>query len=282
MSTTLVTGGGGQLAAEFSRVLPGPVHLLGRAELDVTDEGSVRAAFAHIGPRLVVHCAAWTDVDGAEADPEAARRVNELGSRLVARAAREAGAGLLAFSTDYVFCGDDPHGYDESAAPDPQSAYGATKLAGEEAVRDEHPGAHLVRTAWVFSPRGQNFVRTMLRLGGERDELQVVDDQRGCPTYSLHLARASALLVERFAPGTYHLAGGGECTWYDFSLAVMEGAGLRARIEPISSARLARAARRPACSILRTLHPDAPRLPHWREGLAECLAELHRDRDGGG
>jgi dTDP-4-dehydrorhamnose reductase len=282
VSTTLVTGGGGQLAPDFTRALAGPVYLLGRDELDVTDEASVQAAVARVQPGLVVHCAAWTDVDGAEADPEGARRINEDGSRLVARAAHAAGAGLLAFSTDYVFAGDDARGYDESAAPVPQSVYGATKLAGEHAVREEHPGAHVVRTAWVFGPRGRNFVRTMLRLGAERDELQVVDDQRGCPTYTLHLARAAAELVERCPPGTYHLAGAGDCTWRELAQAVMDGAGLRARVEPISSDRLARAARRPACSILRTLHPHAPRLPHWREGLDECLAELRGDRDEGG
>ena len=282
MSGALVTGGGGQLAAEFARVLAGPVHVLPRDELDVTDEASVQAAVERIRPRLVVHCAAWTDVDGAEADPDGAARVNEHGSRVVARAARASDADLLAFSTDYVFAGDDARGYDESATPDPQSVYGRTKLAGERAMHDEHHEMYLVRTAWVFGARGRNFVRTMLRLGAERDELKVVDDQRGCPTYTLHLARAAVELVERFPPGTYHLAGGGDCTWRELAQAVMDGAGLPARVEPISSEQLSRPAPRPACSILRTLHRDAPRLPHWREGLDECLAELRDDHDAGG
>jgi dTDP-4-dehydrorhamnose reductase len=274
MTRVLVTGGGGQLGREFALLLGDEAVALGRDELDVADERSVARAFAEHEPELVLHCAAWTDVDGAEADAEGARRVNEEGSRLVGRAARASGAALVGFSTDYVFAGDDPAGYDEDSPVAPRSVYGATKLAGERALRSEHPEAHVVRTAWVFSPRGHNFLRTMLRLGAERDVLRVVDDQVGCPTATPHLAQATLALVERCPPGTYHLAGGGSTSWHGFASAIMEDAGLAARVEAMSSSELQRAAPRPACSILRTVHADAPRLPHWREGLRDCLAAL--------
>jgi dTDP-4-dehydrorhamnose reductase len=274
MTRVLVTGGGGQLGREFALLLGGDAVALGRGELDVADEESVAQAFALHRPELVLHCAAWTDVDGAESDPDGAWRANEHGSRHVARAARACGAALVGFSTDYVFAGDDPAGYDERSPVAPRSVYGASKLAGERALLAEHPEAYLVRTAWLFSPRGHNFLLTMLRLGAERDELRVVDDQIGCPTATAHLARATMELLGRCAPGTYHLAGGGSTSWHGFAAAIMQEAGLDARVEPIASSELQRPAPRPACSILRTVHTDAPRLPHWRDGLRDCLAAL--------
>jgi len=274
MTRVLVTGGGGQLGRELALLLGDDAAAPARAELDVADAQSVARAFDLHRPELVLHTAAWTDVDGAEADPEGARRANEEGSRLVARAARARGAALVGFSTDYVFAGDDPAGYDELSPVAPRSVYGATKLAGERALREEHPEAYVVRTSWVFSPRGHNFLLTMLRLGAEREELRVVDDQVGCPTATMHLARATLELVATCAPGIYHLAGTGSTSWHGFASAIMEDAGLGARVVPIPSSELQRPAPRPACSILRTVHADAPRLPHWREGLRECLAAL--------
>jgi dTDP-4-dehydrorhamnose reductase len=272
----LVTGGGGQLAAEFpALVRDGTCSAPGRAELDVADADAVSRAIEAFRPTLVVHAAAWTNVDGAESDPEGAYLANETGSRNVARAAHAAGAGLVAYSTDYVFSGDAPDGYEESAATGPRSVYGASKLAGEIAVRHEHPQAHVVRTAWVFGARGHNFVRTMLRLGAEQEELRVVDDQRGCPTYTRHLAAATLELVDVCPPGTYHLAGGGSCSWYELAASIMRHAGLPARVVPIPSSELAnRPAPRPACSILRTEHECTPTLPPWRAGLDACLHEL--------
>jgi dTDP-4-dehydrorhamnose reductase len=243
-----------------------------RAELDVADADAVDACLGAFAPTLVLHAAAWTDVDGAEADPAGAERANGDGTRNVARAACRAGARLVAYSTDYVFDGSNAAGYVESDPVAPRSAYGRSKLAGERAVREEHPQAYVVRTAWVFSPRGRNFVRTMLRLGAEREELRVVDDQRGCPTYTGHLAAATRTLLERCPPGTYHLAGGGACSWCELAAATVAAAGLPARVVPISSAELDRPAPRPACSILRSEHECTPRLPNWREGLAACLA----------
>ena len=275
MSRVLVTGGGGQLAADLVAAWPDAEVLApGRRELDVTDRPAVERLLQDAAPDLVLHAAAWTDVDGAEADPEGALAVNRDGTAHVAAAARAVGARLVAFSTDYVFDGEDPAGYVESSRTGPRSSYGRSKLAGEEAARRAHPEAYVVRTAWVFAPRGKNFVRTMLRLGGEREVVTVVDDQRGCPTYTAHLAAATRTLLDACPPGTYHLAGGGSCSWYELASATMTAAGLRARVEPMSSADLDRPAPRPACSVLRTEHACTPRLPDWRQGLADCLKEI--------
>jgi dTDP-4-dehydrorhamnose reductase len=270
-----VTGGRGQLAAEFAPLVS-PAETLAptREELDVRNADAVRNAISQFRPTLVVHAAAFTDVDGAESDRAGAFAVNETGSRNVARAARACGAALVAYSTDYVFTGDAADGYVESDPTGPRSVYGASKLAGELAVREEHPDAHVVRTAWVFGPRGKNFVRTMLRLAGELEELRVVDDQRGSPTYTRHLAEATLALVDRCPPGTYHLAGSGSCSWYELASAIMAKAGLPARVVPIGSGELDRPAPRPACSILRSEHACTPTLPSWQEGLEACLREL--------
>jgi dTDP-4-dehydrorhamnose reductase len=270
-----VTGGRGQLAAEFAPLCsPADTWAPTRAELDVRDTDAVFHAVREFRPDLVVHAAAWTDVDGAESDPEGAFAANEAGSRNVARAARAAGAALVAYSTDYVFAGDAPDGYVESDPTGPRSVYGASKLAAEIAVREAHPQAHVVRTAWVFAPRGKNFVRTMLRLGSELDEIRVVDDQRGSPTYTRHLAEATIELVKNCPPGTYHLAGAGSCSWYELASAIMQRAGLPARVVPITSDELQRPAPRPACSILRSEHACTPTLPAWQTGLDDCLREL--------
>jgi dTDP-4-dehydrorhamnose reductase len=270
-----VTGGRGQLAAEFaSLVAPAEILAPGRDALDIRDADAVSRAVEAFRPTLVLHTAAFTDVDGAESDPDGAFAVNETGSRNVARAAHAVGAGLVAYSTDYVFAGDAEDGYAESDPTGPRSVYGASKLAGEIAVREEHPLAHVVRTAWVFAPRGKNFVRTMLRLGAELPELRVVDDQRGSPTYTRHLAEATIALVDRCPPGTYHLAGAGSCSWYELASAIMQHAGLPARVVPIGSGELDRPAPRPACSILRSEHACTPTLPPWQTGLEACLYEL--------
>ncbi len=192
--------------------------------------------------------------------------MNVEGTRNVA----SLGAPLVCFSTDYVFDGRKRQPYVESDAPAPLSVYGRTKLEGERAAGE---GAWIVRSSWLFGPTGHNFVRTMLRLGAERDEVAVVEDQRGCPTYVGHLATAVWELVE-LEPGLWHLAAGGDCTWADFAEAIFEEAGLRCRVRRITSAELARPAARPACSVLRSERPAAPRLPHWREGLRACLARL--------
>jgi dTDP-4-dehydrorhamnose reductase len=215
---------------------------------------------------LVLHAAAWTNVDGAEDDPQGAAAVNVGGTRNVARL----GAPLVYFSTDYVFDGTKRTPYVESDPPNPRSAYGRTKLHGEAAAGEN---AWIVRASWLFGWTGTNFVRTMLRLAQERDEVSVVDDQRGCPTFVGHLAAAVRELVE-LPTGIWHLAADGDCTWAEFAEAIFEHAGVDCRVRRISSEELGRRAPRPAYSVLRSERPGAPRLPHWREGLRACLARL--------
>jgi dTDP-4-dehydrorhamnose reductase len=221
-------------------------------------------------PDLVLHAAAWTDVDGAEDDPQGAAAVNVGGTANAAAL----GAPLVVFSTDYVFDGRKREPYVESDAPSPLSAYGRTKLHGEAAAGDE---AWIVRSSWLFGPTGHNFVRTMLRLGAERDEVAVVDDQRGSPTYVGHLAEATRAVVER-PYGIWHVAAGCDCTWAEFAEAIFEEAGLSCRVRRITSAEYGAKAARPAYSVLRSERPDAPRIPHWREGLRACLERLAASR----
>lgn len=215
---------------------------------------------------LVLHAAAWTDVDGAESDPQTAAAVNVGGTQHAA----ELGAPLVFFSTDYVFDGRKREPYVESDAPNPQSVYGRTKLHGEAAAGE---GAWIVRSSWLFGWTSRNFVRTMLQLGAERDEVAVVADQRGCPTFVGHLAAAARELLER-PRGIWHLAADGECTWAEFAEAIFEEAGLDCRVRRITTEELGRPAPRPAYSVLRSERADAPALPHWREGLRACLERL--------
>jgi dTDP-4-dehydrorhamnose reductase len=219
---------------------------------------------------LVLHAAAWTDVDGAESDPQGAAAVNVVGTAHAAALH----APLVVFSTDYVFDGRKRSPYVESDGPNPQSGYGRTKLHGEAVAG---PTAWVVRSAWLFGSTGHNFVRTMLRLGEDRDEVSVVDDQRGCPTYVGHLAAAVRRLVDEELPfGLWHLAADGDCTWADFAEAVFDEAGLDCRVRRISTAELERPAPRPAYSVLRSRRAGVPQLPHWRDGLRACLDELGR------
>jgi dTDP-4-dehydrorhamnose reductase len=203
-------------------------------------------------------------VDGAETEPAGAENVNVAGTRNVVAG----GAPILYFSTDYVFDGEKREPYLESDATEPLSVYGRTKLAGEREVQT----GWIVRTSWLFGWTGHNFVRTMLRLGGERDEVSVVGDQRGCPTYVGHLAAATRELLE-LPDGLYHVAADGDCTWADFAEAIFEEAGLDCRVHRITTAEFGAPAPRPAYSVLRS-ERGAPTLPHWRDGLRDCLRRM--------
>ncbi len=260
----LITGAGGQLAAALAASFAkDDVRALTRDEWDVR----FPAPALLVAPELVLHTAAWTNVDGAEDDPQGAAEVNVGGTAHAA----ELGAPLVAYSTDYVFDGHKGSPYVESDSPNPLSAYGRTKLHGEAAAGDR---AWVVRSSWLFGAEGHNFVRTMLRLGAERDEVAVVDDQRGCPTYVGHLAAATGELVDATPPfGIWHLAAAGDCTWADFAEAIFEQSGLDCRVKRITTAEFGARAPRPAVSVLRS-EKGAPELPHWRDGLAACLSEL--------
>ena len=214
---------------------------------------------------LVLHAAAWTDVDGAEKDPAAAELVNVNGTRNVVAQ----NVPVVYYSTDYVFDGAKRQPYVESDEPRPLSAYGRTKLDGEREVRE----GWIVRSSWLFGWTGTNFVQTMLRLGAERDEVSVVADQRGSPTFVGHLAEATRELLD-LPGGVWHVAAEGECTWAEFARAIFEEAGLSTRVREITTEELGRPAQRPAYSVLRSEREGAPPLPHWREGLRACLERL--------
>jgi dTDP-4-dehydrorhamnose reductase len=258
----LISGAGGQLGRALEGAFAGEdVMALDRSGWDVTLPAPMMEA-----PDLVLHAAAWTDVDGAEDDPQQAASVNVGG---VAHAAA-IGAPLVVYSTDYVFDGTKGAPYVESDPPRPLSAYGRTKLHGEAAAGDS---AWIVRSSWLFGPTGKNFVRTMLRLGATQDEVAVVADQRGCPTYVGHLAEATHAILE-LPYGIWHVAASGDCTWADFAEAIFAEAGLDCRVRRITTAEFGARAPRPAASVLRSEKEGAPTLPHWREGLRACLAEL--------
>lgn len=249
----VVLGAAGMLGTDLVAALAAagePVRPLGRSDADVTDERAVRAAVA--GARVVVNCAAWTAVDAAESDEPAAFRVNAVGAATVARAAREAGARLVHVSTDYVFDGRADAPYAEDAPAAPRSAYGRTKLAGEWAVRAEHPDHLVVRTAWLYGAGGACFPRTIARAAAERGALQVVDDQVGQPTWTADLADLVLRLVAAGVPaGTYHGTASGAVSWHGFARQVVASAGLDpAIVAPTTSDAYVRPAPRPAWSVL--------------------------------
>jgi dTDP-4-dehydrorhamnose reductase len=256
----LITGAGGQLGRALAAEFPDALAL-SHADWDVTFPPPALLDLTG----TVLHAAAWTDVDGAEDDPQGAAAVNVGGTRHVA----ELGAPVVYYSTDYVFDGRKSAPYVESDPPNPLSAYGRTKLYGEAAAGEQ---AWIVRSSGLFGPTGTNFVRTMLDLACTRDEIAVVGDQCTAPTYVGHLAAATGELLER-PFGVWHLAAQGEATWAEFAEAIFEDAGLDTRVRRILSAELGRPAERPAYSVLRS-EKDVPTLPHWREGLRECLELL--------
>ena len=272
-----VTGAGGQLATALARLLEGEVFLSREAALDIRDAAAVRAAVRAYRPDAVLHTAAYTDVDGAEADAELAEAVNVQGTRNLVNAVRGTHTAIVYFSTDYVFDGLKGAPYVESDSPRPLSVYGRTKLQGEEAVL-KWPHGLVIRTAWLFSETGHNFVKTILAAAqarsGSGEPLRVVDDQVGSPTYAGHLAAAvDEALRLGLGPGIYHMAGGGYCSWCELAREVVQVAGLDVEVAPITSAELGRPAPRPAFSALATERP-IPQLPVWPDGVAEVVDAL--------
>ncbi len=246
-------------------------------ELDVCDEDAVAAALGRPGIKSVINCAAFTDVEGAERRCAEAWKLNAEAPASLARMCAERNIGLIHISTDYVFDGLGGTPYSESAVPAPKSAYGRTKLAGEKAVEASGADYVIVRTSWLYSEYGRNFVRTMLRLGDKGETVRVVDDQTGSPTYAADLARFIVRLLNE-APdfrGTVHYSGGGACTWYEFARALL--AGKRVSVEPCTTVQYGAVAPRPAYSVLDTalaesLCPGSVR--PWREALKRCLTRI--------
>ncbi len=279
----LVTGANGQLGNEM-RVLAAahPQHVYfftDVQELDICDAQAVRAFVGDNAIGLIVNCAAYTAVDKAEDNAELCDRLNHLAPGYLAEAAEAVGAALIQVSTDYVFDGTGHVPYTEDMTPCPNSVYGRTKLAGEEEVMRKCSRALVIRTAWLYSIYGNNFVKTMLRLGRERETLGVVFDQIGTPTYAADLARAIfAAIGQGVVPGIYHFSNEGVCSWYDFTVAIHRLAGITTcKVSPLHTDEYPAKAPRPAYSVLdktkikKTFGID---IPHWEESLAECVEKL--------
>jgi len=238
---------------------------------DLTAEAVADALLERVRPDAVVHCAAWTDVDGAEAREDVARRVNEDASRNIARAAAAVGARVVAVSTDYVFDGTKTTPYVESDPVAPLGAYGRTKLAGERAVTEHCPDHAIARTAWLYGAGGKNFCDTMLGLAAGRDEVAVVTDQTGSPTWTGHLSPALLDLAASNARGVFHTAGAGQVSWHGLTVELFRRAGVACRVAETTSAQFQRPAPRPAWSVLTTERPETPRLPAWEDGVQAFL-----------
>lgn len=269
----LVIGAKGMLGQDLMRVLPGDVRGVDIEEVDITSPESVRRLLLTLKPRVVVNCAAYTDVDGCESNPELAMRVNGEAVGHLAAATREIGALLVQVSTDYVFDGTKGIPYLEDDEVNPLSVYGKSKLLGEEMAR-KNPEHLIVRTQWLYGHGGKNFVETMLRLAGERNEIAVVDDQIGSPTWTVDLSLAISELIDHDCRGTYHAANRGTCSWFEFARAIFDEAGVEMTVRPQTTAELNRPARRPLFSVLDCgqLTQDAGlELEEWREALKSYM-----------
>lgn len=279
----LVTGANGMLGRDLLTRFGDSARGVGRDELDVANRTAVGDLLAALRPRVVVNTAAYTDVDGCESDRQRAFAVNGDGVRHLADACAGLGALLVQVSTDYVFDGRKGQPWQEEDPVNPLSVYGRSKLAGEEHARS-HADHLIVRTQWLYGRHGRNFVDTMLRLATERQELAVVDDQIGSPTWTTDLARAIAALLERDCRGTYHVANAGSCSWCDFARAIFQEMGLATTVRAISSAELQRPAPRPGYSVLdcAKLTRDCGFAPRpWRDALREYL-KTRRPEHGNG
>lgn len=297
----LVFGADGQVARELRRELStvGELVVVGRTtpglSADFAVPESLAAVVANARPQLIVNAAAFTAVDRAESEPALAESVNAVAPGVIAIAARECGAAMLHYSTDYVFDGTATAPYRETDATNPKSAYGRSKLAGENAIRESGVAHLILRTSWVYGLHGLNFMRTMRRLARERDELRVVADQHGAPTWSRHIAQVSAQIIAQLdgdpqawqpVSGTYHLVSGGACSWHEFAERIVAHQGLHEpvkaqRIVPIATHEYPLPAPRPAYSVLNTdklLDTFGLRLPDWQETLAQVQQELEQER----
>ena len=299
MTRILVTGRGGQIAEELRRTLHplGRLSVTGRAELDLADADKLRSGLRELSPDVIVNAAAYTAVDKAESEPELAMAVNAEAPGVLAEEAKRCGALLVHYSTEYVFDGGASQPYREDDPTGPLNVYGRSKLAGEEAIRASGADYLILRTSWVYGLRGRNFLRTMIRLAKEREELRVVDDQVGAPTWSRAIAEVTTVLLAQISlpgrdgvaaglrrcddvVGTYHLTAGGRTSWHGFTAAILEDGeslidGQPPRLLPIASSDYSTAAQRPANSVLSNEKLQNVFGIHqldWREALRLCLA----------
>ena len=246
---------------------------LAHEDLDITDAYAVEDAVLEEEPEALINCAAWTDVDGAESDLDGATALNGGGAANIAAATDRIRCKVVYPSSDYVFDGTGGEPYVEPDETNPLSAYGKSKLAGEVETAAGNPRHFIVRASWLFGVNGKNFVDTMMNLGRELDEVVVVKDQVGCPTYTGHLAEGLVRLIEWDGYGVYHMAGAGECSWYEFAVEIFSQAGIECRVMASTTDMLDRPAPRPAYSVLVSEREPGIYLPDWREGLAAFLAE---------
>ena len=305
--TVLILGSAGKLGSDLCLTLQTTCKVVGatRAQADITNLRRLKEFLREVNPSIIVNAAGYTDVDGCESNPDEAFRVNALGARNAAIAARGAGAKLVHVSTDYVFDGTKKEPYTEDDVPHPLSVYGASKLLGESLVKEQTKEFFIVRTAWLYGATGKDFVRTMLRLLDERDELTVVDDQRGSPTCSADLAAQIRSLMMTDFYGTYHGASHGSCSWYEFAAEIFrctghslsrnpDGPGWlvdrgEARtslvLRPVPTAEFPRPAARPMNSVLENRMLKLERLdemPEWKDAIVRFLGYNPRDPEGGG
>jgi dTDP-4-dehydrorhamnose reductase len=278
----LVTGAGGMLGRDVVLAAGNAGHDVvgfGRTELDVTDPKALTAKFELERPDVVINCAAWTDVDGAEESEQAALAVNGTAAGHAAAAAAAVGASVVYVSSDYVFDGSKGAPYVETDQTAPLSAYGRTKLAGEEATAAANKRHFVVRSSWLFGIGGSNFVETMLRLASTQNEVLVVRDQVGSPTYTWHLAYGIVRLIEGVEFGIHHMAAGGACSWYDFAREIFDQAKVECLVLSATTDMLGRPAPRPAYSALESQREHAIELPPWRDGLAAYLSQRAAERE---
>lgn len=283
----LITGANGQLGNEMQVLSKDNAHhtyfFTDVQELDICDEQAVHRFVSGNRIGVIVNCAAYTAVDKAEDNPELCDKLNHLAPGYLAAAAEACGAALIQVSTDYVFDGTAHIPYTEDVAPCPNSVYGSTKLAGEEAVMKNCSRAMIIRTAWLYSIYGNNFVKTMLRLGRERETLGVVFDQIGSPTYAKDLAVAIfAAINQGIVPGVYHFSDEGVCSWYDFTLAIHRLAGITTcKVSPLHTDEFPAKAPRPHYSVLdktKIKKTFGIEIPHWETSLRECVSQLIVDK----
>jgi dTDP-4-dehydrorhamnose reductase len=283
MENIIVFGGSGQLGQCLKAVAHERnvhnIHFLSSAEGDVLNEDSIKIVFDHYKPAYVINCAAYTAVDKAEDEIEQSRKINKTGAENLAQACKAAKATLIHISTDFVFKGDVPHPLTETDPIGPTGVYGLTKLEGElgiERIFDEHI---IIRTSWLYSEYGNNFAKTMLKLAADRDQLKIIADQVGTPTYAIDLAGAvlDIIVSDKKEYGIYHYSNEGVASWYDFAVAIFELAGTKIHVLPIRTAEYPTKATRPPYSVMdktKIKHTFEIAIPYWRDSLAVCIQKL--------
>jgi len=266
----VITGAGGMLGSDLSRVFPRAISLTHK-QLDITDRDKVFLKISELKPDIVINAAAYTNVEGAEDEKEKADLLNSTAVLYLAEACRDTGAILVHYSTDYVFDGGKKTGYDESDIPNPLNAYGRSKLGGEQNILRTMDKYYVLRTSWLFGKKGKNFVDTITRLAKERSEIKVVDDQSGCPTFSYDLAMMTKNIIERKCPfGIYHVTNSGSCSWFEFAQEIVSVQKIECRVMPCSSKEYPSKVVRPKYSILN--NNKIEKMPEWNDALRRYLS----------